>query len=64
MRVPPGSVRTVAHIDRAANPDALARKAADELARTFRCGANEIHIVGKRYEAINARSPPTPNSTP
>jgi len=66
LRVPPGPVCTLGYIDRAANPDAnaLAGKAADEPARTFRCGATEIHIVGERDEAINARSPPTPNSTP
>ena len=65
MRLPPGPICTVAYIDRAANPNAnaLARKAADEIARTFKCGA-DVHIIGKRGEAINARFPPTLNLTP
>jgi len=65
IRLPPGPIYTVTYIDRAANPNAnaLARKAADEIARTFKCDAN-LHISGKRGEAINARFPPTPNSTP
>jgi len=65
IRLPPGPICTVAYIDRAANPNAnaLARKAADEIARTFKCGA-DVRIIGKRSEAINARFPLTPNSTP
>jgi hypothetical protein len=59
LRLPPGAVCSVAYIDRAANPDAnaLARKAADEIARDFKCGDNTVHILGKRGDAINARFP-------
>jgi hypothetical protein len=66
MRLPPGPVCTVAYIDRAANPDAnaLARKAADEIARTFRCGEDKVHILGKRGEAVNARFPETDAERP
>jgi len=58
-RLPPGPVCSVAYIDRAANPDAnaLARKAADEIARDFKCGEDTVHILGKRSDAINARFP-------
>jgi hypothetical protein len=59
LRLPPGPVCSVAYIDRAANPDAnaLARKAADEIARDFKCGEDTVHILGKRGDAINARFP-------
>ena len=59
LRLPPGPVCSIAYIDRAANPDAnaLARKAADEIARDFKCGEDTVHILGKRSDAINARFP-------
>lgn len=48
-RLPPGPVCHVAYIDGQANSDAnvLARKAADENARAFKCDTGEIAIVGK-----------------
>jgi hypothetical protein len=54
MRLPPGPVCKVAYIDRAANPDAnaLARKAADEMASGFKCGSDEPQIIGQRGRAI------------
>jgi hypothetical protein len=59
MRLPPGPVCRVAYIDRAANTDAnaLARKAADEIAREFKCGTDTLQIVGKRGRAIEAMFP-------
>jgi hypothetical protein len=56
LRLPPGPVCKVAYIDRAGNPDAnaLARKAADEIARDFKCGADEVRVVGNRGAAIEA----------
>jgi hypothetical protein len=69
MRLPPGPVCKVAYIDRAANSDAnaLARKAADELARNFKCGADTLQVIGKRGRAIasiypgdNAEEAPKP----
>jgi hypothetical protein len=47
-RLPPGPVCHVAYIDMAANADAneLARKAADEAARGFNCGKDEVKIIG------------------
>src|ERR1700726_1571755 len=42
-RLPPGAVCPVAYVDAAANPNAdeLARQAADQIARDFKCGADE-----------------------
>lgn len=53
-RLAPGPVCHVAYVDVQANPDAneLARKAADELARHFRCGKDEVKTVGKRGRAV------------
>jgi ABC-type sugar transport system substrate-binding protein len=53
-RLPPGPVCHVAYVDVRANPDpnALARRAADELAQKFRCDADKIHIVGNRGRAV------------
>jgi len=47
-RLPPGPVCHVAYIDVAANVDAeeLARKAADEIARDFRCGSDAVKVIG------------------
>jgi hypothetical protein len=56
MRLPPGGVCRIAVVDRAANRDAnvLARKAADETARDFKCGTDRPRIVGERGRAIEA----------
>jgi hypothetical protein len=53
-RLPPGAVCHVAYIDVKANPNAneLARKAADELARDFRCGKEEVKVIGERGRAV------------
>jgi hypothetical protein len=53
-RLPPGPVCHVAYIDVRANPDPneLARKTADELARDFKCGMDEVRIAGERGRAI------------
>jgi len=52
-RLPPGAVCHVAYVDVRANPNPneLARKAADEIARDFKCGKNEVKIVGERGRA-------------
>jgi hypothetical protein len=46
----PGGVCHVGYVDARANPDAieLARKLADEKARTFRCGIDKPELVGSR----------------
>ena len=48
-RLPPGQVCHVAYIDAQANPNPneLARKAADELARDFKCGKDEVKVIGE-----------------
>ena len=53
-RLPPGPVCHVAYVDVAANPNAneLARKAADELARDFQCGKDEVKIIGTSGRAV------------
>jgi hypothetical protein len=53
-RLPPGPVCHVAYIDAAANPNAndLARKAADESARDFKCGKDEVKVIGERGRAV------------
>jgi hypothetical protein len=47
-RLPPGAVCPVAYVDSAANPNAdeLAHKAADEVARDFKCGRDQAKILG------------------
>ena len=52
-RLPPGPVCHVAYIDVQANPHAneLARKAADELARGFNCGKDEVKVIGESGRA-------------
>ena len=52
-RLPHGAVCHVAYVDVAANPDPneLARKAADEIARDFKCGKDEVQFVGSRGRA-------------
>ena len=53
-RLPPGPVCHVAYVDAIANPTAneLAREAADDLARGFTCGKDEVKIVGTRGRAV------------
>jgi hypothetical protein len=47
-RLPPGAVCPVAYVDAAANPNAdeLARQAADQIARDFKCGSDEAKVLG------------------
>jgi len=54
-RLPPGAVCHVAYIDvqANANPNELARKAADDLARTFKCEKDEVKIVGQSGRAVS-----------
>jgi hypothetical protein len=64
IRLPPGPVCKVAVIDRAANADAnaLARKAADDIARNFKCETDEVQVVGKSGPATNKMpAAPTPD---
>jgi hypothetical protein len=53
-RLPPGPVCHVAYIDVKANADAneLARKAADEVARGFKCGKDAVKVIGKSGRAV------------
>ncbi|MBR0988548.1 hypothetical protein [Bradyrhizobium liaoningense] len=53
-RLPPGPVCHVAYVDAIANPAAnkLARKAADDFARGFMCGKDEVKIIGTRGRAV------------
>ena len=53
-RLPPGPVCHVAYIDVKANPNAneLARKAADETARTFKCGKDQVKVTGASGRAV------------
>ena len=53
-RLPPGPVCHVAYVDAIANPTAneLARKAADDVARGFVCGKDEVKIIGTRGRAV------------
>jgi hypothetical protein len=53
-RLPPGPVCHMAYIDVAANPDAneLARKAADEIARDFKCGTDAVKVIGTSGRAV------------
>ena len=53
-RLPPGQVCHVAYIDAQANPNPneLARKAADELARNFKCGKDEVQVIGETGRAV------------
>ena len=39
------------------NPNEVARKAADEIARDFKCGKDEVRIVGSRGRAIELAKP-------
>ena len=53
-RLAPGAVCHVAYIDVQANPNAneLARKAADEIARNFKCGKDKVQTVGNSGRAV------------
>jgi hypothetical protein len=53
-RLPPGAVCHVAYIDVQTNANAneLARKAADENARNFKCGADDVKVAGESGRAV------------
>ena len=53
-RLPPGAVCHVAYVDVKANPDAnaLARKAADEIAHDFKCGKDKVKVIGATGRAV------------
>jgi hypothetical protein len=53
-RLPPGPVCHVAYIDGQANRNAneLARQAADEFARDFNCGKDEVKVIGEKGAAV------------
>jgi hypothetical protein len=53
-RLAPGPVCHVAYIDVKANPNAneLARKAADETARSFLCGKDAVKVIGASGRAV------------
>jgi len=53
-RLPPGPVCHVGYVDVAANPNAveLARQAADELARNFKCGVDQVKVMGTSGRAV------------
>ena len=54
-RLPPGPVCHVAYIDGQVNrnPNELARQAADEFARDFKCGKDEVKVVGEKGAAVS-----------
>ena len=54
-RLPPGPVCHVAYIDGQANRNAneLARQAADEFARDFKCGKDEVNVIGEKGAAVS-----------
>ena len=54
-RLPPGPVCHVAYIDAQANRNAneLARQAADEFARDFKCGKDEVKVIGEKGAAVS-----------
>ncbi len=53
-RLPPGAACHVAYIDVKANPNAneRSRKAADETARNFNCGKDEVKVIGESGRAV------------
>ena len=53
-RLSPGPVCHVAYVDVQANPNAneLARKAADQIARGFKCGKDEVKVIGASGRAV------------
>ena len=60
FRLPPGPVCKVAYIDRAADSDAdaLARTAADEIARNFKSATDKVQVIGTLGPAISNMAPP------
>ena len=58
-RLPPGPVCHVAYIDGQANRNAneLARQAADEFARDFKCGKDEVKVIGEKGAAVRLAKP-------
>lgn len=54
-RLPPGPVCHVAYIDGQTNRNAneLARQAADEFAHDFKCGEDEVKVVGENGAAVS-----------
>lgn len=59
-RLGPGAVCHVGYVDAMANDDAdvLARKIADEAARTFKCGSDKPQILGKRGPGFSGPAQP------
>ena len=53
-RLAPGAVCHVAYVDVQANPNAneFARKAADDLARDFKCGKDTVKIIGQSGRGV------------
>jgi hypothetical protein len=53
-RLSPGGACHVAYVDAAANPNAdeLARRAADESARNFICGQDQVKVLGTSGRAV------------
>jgi hypothetical protein len=58
-RLPPGAVCHVAYIDGQPNRNAneLARQAADEFARDFKCGKDEVKVIGEKGAAVGLAKP-------
>jgi len=58
-RLPPGPVCHVAYVDGQANRNAneLARQAADEFARDFKCGKDDVKVIGERGRAVDMAKP-------
>jgi hypothetical protein len=58
-RLPPGPLCHVAYIDGQANrnPNELARQAADEFARDFKCGKDEVKVIGEKGAALSLAKP-------
>jgi hypothetical protein len=58
-RLPPGAVCHVAYIDGQPNRNAneLARQAADEFARDFKCGKDEVKVIGEKGAAVSLAKP-------
>ena len=54
-RLPPGPVCHVAYVDGQANRNAneVTRRAADEFARDFKCGKDEVRVVGEKGVAVS-----------
>jgi hypothetical protein len=54
-RLPPGPVCHVAYVDVKANPNAneLARRAADDFARDFKCDRDDVKVIGERGRAAD-----------